>query len=80
METLSRGRDKLVAEVAISALELEGRLRAGTISTGRDKVQSTFSEAFYSCLSGVVLTASSAEISGHAVQLDETDLLEASDA
>jgi hypothetical protein len=79
VETLSRGKDASVAKVALSALELEGRLRAGSIATDRDRELSRLSEAFYSCLSGVVLTASTAEISGQAMLLDEADLLEASD-
>jgi hypothetical protein len=79
VETLSKGRDATVAKVAHSALELEGRLREGTIATERDPAQSQFSEAFYSSLSGVVVANSSAEISGQAMLLDEHDLLEASD-
>ena len=79
VETLSRGKDESVAKVAHSALQLESGLRAGTIGTERDPVQSLFSDAFYSCLAGAGLTASSAEISGHAVQLDENDMLEANE-
>ncbi len=79
VETLSNGKDVAVATVASSALELEARLRDGTIATERDPVQSQFSEAFYSCLSGVALGSSSAEISGQSMLLDEHDLLEASD-
>ncbi len=79
IETLAKGKDATVAQVATSALELEGRLRDGSIATERDPLQSVFSEAFYASLSGVVGPLPTAEITGQAMQLDEGDLLEASD-
>ncbi len=77
VETLANGRDAKVAQTASSALELMGRLQKGDIVVERSASEQLYSESFYRALTGEQLGYASSEMSGPAMLLDDTDLIEA---
>ncbi|MCP4446893.1 MAG: hypothetical protein GY811_16315 [Myxococcales bacterium] len=77
VETLARGRDQVVSQVATASLELRQRLADKTIQVERSAAEQEFTEAFLGALEGGNPGFASADLSGPAMLLDESDLIEA---